>query len=108
MVGKNYLKALKYILEREELFLENIGFKQEFVEWLSKNELQTKEELALKYQKFLYETLQMVIKMINQSSLETYEKSFIEFFLAFSFFRIPELKSKFLDMLASDHIKNTS
>lgn len=86
-VVKNVFKCLRLILEREEFYLQYIGFQEN--SQIAFNE-QRKERLliATEYQKLLYKVLAMVLELLKQSVLSDIEKKFFEFYLAYAFFRV--------------------
>lgn len=72
---------------------------------LSKSDLKTlnkKLKIGLNYQNFLYQALDKVLSKLNQKSVDSDEKYFVENFCALSYFRIPEFRNRFLECLTEN------
>lgn len=60
-----------------------------------------KQKVAARYQKFLYFGLAKVFESLNNSAMSNYQKKFIEYYLAMSYFRIPEFRFKLITALGN-------
>jgi hypothetical protein len=79
---------LENLLKRGELDLNSLGFENNKQ---GKNR-QRKLEIGLKYQKLSYDILNEVLKKVLQKGLSDFQRKFIEFYLAHSYFRIPKFR----------------
>jgi hypothetical protein len=104
-----YYECLTMIILRGELELNFMGYNQETTSKHSINKSQKmgtphldaknvkqKMKVALSYQTFLYQTLEKVLKILNQKGLIEKERIFVEIFCAVAYFRIPEFRNKVL------------
>mgnify|MGYP000945759403 CR=1 FL=1 len=115
-----YYECLAKIILRGELELNFMGFDQEnhgtTSESASKINLKLqnsgnanfdakggkhKMKVAISYQTFMYQTLDKVLKILDQKGLIEKERAFVEVFCAVAYFRIPEFREKLLACLDS-------
>ena len=82
------------LLDRGELSLSNIGFHD--LNITKKENYKFKLKIGLKFQKFLYSLMDEIFIELEFKGLNEHQKYFIEYFLAYCYFRIPEFKSKLL------------
>ena len=102
IIGKEYFECLEAILIRGEFSINNLGIETN----LSKKILDMKKNNGVKYQKFIYKILNIALTEIHQKGLLEYQKLFIEFFLAYSYFRIPEFRKVLLSILSSEEYED--
>lgn len=97
-VGSNIFKCMRLIFEREEFFLNYIGFQKD--SQIKRDEQKDKRVvIGLLYQRLLYQVLGLALEMLSQTILGDFEKKFVEFYLAYAYFRISEFKEQFLQQL---------
>ncbi|CAD8122112.1 unnamed protein product [Paramecium sonneborni] len=91
----SYYECLNQVLGRGELMLQQLGF----FKALNKKQSQLKIEVGLNYQSFLINTLRYTLSKLNQKD-PSYEarKLYIKF-LVICYFRIPEFRAKFLELI---------
>ena len=58
--------------------------------------------MALNYQKLIYKCLEMVLETLKQSILSDIEKKFVEFYMAYAFFRIQQFKEQFVKEISDE------
>lgn len=97
---KIYYSCLTSLLKRGEFDLSSLGFDQQ----LTKNQLESKKKMGLRYQKLLYKLLSLVFDDLEQKGLSECQRNFIEFFLSCSYFRIPEFRHEMLWVLTDQHM----
>ena len=102
VIDKKYYECLEAILTRGEFSINNLGFEKS----ISKKNLEMKKNNGIKYQKFIYTILDIVLSEIQQKGLLEYQKLFIEFFLSYSYFRIPEFRKELLTILSSEEYED--
>lgn len=96
--AKEYFnECLDLIFHRGELDLSTIGFSQ--IKDLDPRTVKVKKALAEDYKYLLYRTLQISIEKISRKSVDIYRQEFIAYDIALSFFRIPEFKELFLELV---------
>ncbi|CAD8109935.1 unnamed protein product [Paramecium primaurelia] len=91
----SYYECLNQVLSRGELMLQQLGF----FKALNKKQSHQKIEVCLNYQTFLINTLRYTLSKLNQKD-PSYEarKLYIKF-LVICYFRIPEFRAKFLELI---------
>lgn len=57
-------------------------------------------ELGLKVQKFFYHMLGIVLTCLSKKALPDNERMFVESFCAYSYFRIPEFRSRIIGIIS--------
>lgn len=97
---KVYYACLTFLLKRGEFELSALGFDQD----LSKTQIENKKRVGLKYQKLLYKLLGFVFNDLEQKGLSEYQRTFIEFFLSYSYFRVPEFRHELLSVLSDQNV----
>jgi len=96
--AKEYFnECLDLVFHRGELDLASIGFSQ--AKDLDSKIVKVKKSLAEDYRYLLYRTLQISIEKISRKSVDIYRQEFIAYSIALSFFRIPEFKQLFLELI---------
>lgn len=83
------------ILKRGEFELSAIGFDHN----LSKKQTDIKRKVGVEYQRLLYELLDEIFDDLEQKALTGYRRHFIEYFLAYAYFRIPKFRNELLSAL---------
>ena len=58
-----------------------------------------KRKIASSYQKFQYKALEMGVEKLNMKGVDVYKRSFVEIIISISYFRVPEFREKFLDII---------
>lgn len=91
-----YYKCLEALFLRDEFSLGNLGFNN-FIH--NKKDEETKKKIGLFYERILYLTLENVFFDLNREGICDYKRKFIEFFVSFSYFRIPSFRIKLLKFL---------
>ena len=100
---------------RGELELSYLGFNDQFNDFLksdrqnnsnkpinSKSEFKIfskKIKIGLIYQKYLYDSLNIVLQKLNQKGASDNERIFVENFCAIAYFKIPEFRVKILSCI---------
>lgn len=103
---EDYYQSLIFLLKRGELNLEYIGFdvsEQQKVQASGDKAIAYKVEIALKFQQFMYNSLTLCLELFQQKALENYEREFIMFCIATSYFSIPEFRDSLLTTLRDIH-----
>lgn len=93
---QDYYECMRVLLRRGELDLSALSFDSAS----TKRNLQTKQKIALQYQTLLYKLLSDVFDYLDQQGLNGIHTDFIEFYLAYAYFRIPEFRVRLLDLLS--------
>lgn len=92
----DYYECMKILLRRGELDLSSLGFEELSI----KRNIQMKHRVALQYQCLVYKLLNAVFDNLDQQDLHEIHKNFIEFYIAYAYFRIPEFRVQLLDTLS--------
>lgn len=92
----DFYECMITLLKRGELDLAAMSFDDS----LSSKHLAMKHKVALQYQNLLYQLLSLVFDSLEQQGPHDIHKNFIEFFLAYSYFRIPEFRTRLLNVLS--------
>lgn len=58
-----------------------------------------KKKIASSYQKFQYKALEMGVEKLNMKGVDVYKRNFVEIIISISYFRVPEFREKFLDII---------
>lgn len=58
-----------------------------------------KRKIASSYQKFQYKALEMGVEKLNMKGVDVYKRNFVEIIISISYFRVPEFREKFLDII---------
>ncbi|CAD8121154.1 unnamed protein product [Paramecium sonneborni] len=91
----SYFECLNQVLSRGELMLQQLGF----FKALSKKQSEQKTEVGLNYQSFLVNTLRFTLQKLNQKDPSQQARQLNIKFLVISYFRIPEFRAKFLELI---------
>ncbi len=101
LLGRNldqvYFTSYLSLLKRGEFDLPNLMWDDSMTTKLDN----AKQKMTLRYQKFLYQGLSKVFDDLNNTAMSSYQKKFIEYYLAMSYFRIPEFRFKFITAIGS-------
>ena len=100
-MDETYYACLDSVFKRGELDLSSLCFEIN----KGKKIIDLKTNIALKYQTLIYNILGMTFADLQQKGLSEYHRNFIEFFLSYSYFRIPEFRTELLDVLSSNSLK---
>lgn len=98
-----YYQTLSHIFKRSELALGQIGLQQTKID--DKNDKSARElfnkklKVASLYQIFQYEALEMGIDKLNMKGVDVYKRSFVEIIISVSYFRVPEFRERFLNII---------
>ena len=94
------------LIRRGEFLLAHIGFDQSERENIKKNSinkvLEQRLEIAVTYFELLAKLLELGLNSLNVKGVE-YERCFAEMFCAYSYFRIPNFRSKFLEVISHEN-----
>lgn len=93
-----YYNCLTLLLKRGEFDLSSLCYDQD----LSKKQLELKKKVGIDYQKLLYKLLDNIFNDLEQKGLKDHQRSFIEFFLSYAYFRIPQFRSQLLSVLNNE------
>lgn len=96
-----FFSCITQLLKRGEFDLSSLCFE----EGLTKKQLELKKKVGLNYQRLLYKLLDNIFNDLEQKGLTINQRSFIEFFLAYVYFRIPEFRTELLIVLDNKDIK---
>ncbi|CAD8201359.1 unnamed protein product [Paramecium octaurelia] len=91
----SYFECLNQVLNRGELMLSQLGF----FKALSKKQSEFKTEVGLEYQTFLVNTLRFTLQKLYQKDPSQQARQLFIKFLVISYFRIPEFRAKFLELI---------
>lgn len=114
----SYYDCLRYIMNRDEFSLGNVGFDshlQNVAKALDSNKVAKKSKAQIrmeklridighKYQKLLYQTLKRVLSKLNMKALDSeQERKFVDNYAAIAYFRIPEFRTRLLECLKNEN-----
>lgn len=58
-----------------------------------------KIKIAATYQKFQYKAMEMGVEKLNMKGVDVYKRNFVEIIISISYFRVPEFREKFLNII---------
>lgn len=93
-----YCQCFEALLRRGELDLQNIGIDNSVPSEL----LNDKVSLAGRFHRLMVEVLSYVFDQLENRAISNSKRNFIEFFLAFCYFRIPDFRHELLHVLSED------
>ncbi len=100
-----YYQTLCQIFKRSELDLGQIGFstinqaQTNNGDKNSRDLYKKKIKVASSYQQFQYKALEMGVEKLNMKGVDVYKRNFVEIIISISYFRVPEFREKFLDII---------
>lgn len=97
-MDSSYYACLESLLKRGEFELSNLSLGPS----LKPTVREPKVKIAFRYQRMLYEILNKVFDDIENKGLSLDQRKFIEFFLAYCYFRVPDFRIKLLQTLTDD------
>jgi len=103
-MDSSYYLFLELLLKRGEFDLANMSLE----EAAKSNVKEAKIKVAFRYQKLLYEILNRVFDDLENKGLGLDQRKFIEFFLAYCYFRIPDFRELLLKTLSPDNFIDDS
>lgn len=95
----SYCQCFEAMFKRGEFDLQNIGF-----ESAEKSIVDAKVKVGQRFQYFLYDVLSYVFDQLENRAISNSKRNFIEFYLAYSYFRISDFRSELLQVLSDDEI----
>lgn len=95
-----YCHCFEALLSRGEFDLQNIGFEN-----VDPENHDMKVKVGSRYHRFLIETLSYVLDQLENRAISTAKRNFIEFLLAYCYFRIPDFRHELL-LTLSDGLEN--
>ena len=93
------------IFKRSELDLGQIGFstinqaQANNGDKNSRDLFKKKIKVASSYQQFQYKALEIGVEKLNMKGVDVYKRNFVEIIISISYFRVPEFREKFLDII---------
>ena len=66
---------------------------------MSKDLFKKKVKVAASYQKFQYKAMEMGVEKLNMKGVDVYKRNFVEIIISISYFRVPEFREKFLNII---------
>jgi hypothetical protein len=64
-----------------------------------REQFKKKVKIASAYQLFQYQALEMGIEKLNMKGVDVYKRNFVEIVMSVSYFRVPEFRDRFLDII---------
>ena len=91
---ERYYKILVAVLDRGELGLSQMEIDEDHQR--DSKIFENKKTVAAACQKFMYNSLEHAVKMINAKGIEDYKQKFVSKAITTSFFRVPQFRAFFL------------
>jgi hypothetical protein len=97
-MDSSYYLCLELLLKRGEFDLSNMTLEQTVKPVI----MDAKIKIAFRYQKFIYDILDRVFDDLENKGLSFDQRKFIEFFLAYTYFRITDFRETLLKTLSEE------
>lgn len=97
-IEASYCQCFEALLKRGELDLTSIGLEQDTSNHLH----ETKVNLAARFHKLMIDVLSYVFDQLENRAISNAKRNFIEFFLAWCYFRIPDFRHELLHVLSEE------
>lgn len=97
-IERTYCQCFEALFKRGELDLQNIGIDAKVPDAY----ISPKATLAGRFHKLLIEVLSYVFDQLENKAISNPKRNFIEFFLAYCYFRIPAFREELIRVLSED------
>lgn len=99
-VEQDFFKCFEVLTKRREFLLQSF-----LLPGKGKSQIAEQMHVAIRYQRFIYDFVNLNFDCLSEKALSVYHKSFTEYGFVFSYFRVSEVREMFLSALSNGEYK---